>query len=111
MELHYKSKSLQKACENERESDRRWGSKCAHIVRRRLLQLAAAESLAVIETLPPARLHLLSGARAGQFAVDALQPFRLIFEPWHDPVPTLPDGGIDKARITAIRILGVEDYH
>jgi proteic killer suppression protein len=111
MDLYYKSRKLQKVCESQRESDRVWGAECAKIVRRRLAQLAAAESLAVIETVPPARLHSLSGNRGGQFAVDARHPFRLVFEPWHDPVPALPDGGVDKAQITRIRILELEDYH
>jgi proteic killer suppression protein len=110
MELHYKSRKLRKACTEERESDRLWGPECARIVRRRLVQLAAAENLAVIESVRPARLHPLSHRRDGQFAVDALLPLCLIFEPWHERVPTLPDGGVDKAKITAIHILGVEDY-
>lgn len=111
MELNYKNRKLKAACESEKDANRLWGAQCARIVRRRLAQLAAADSLAVIETIPPARLHPLSGVRAGQFAVDARQPYRLIFEPWHDDVPLSPDGSVDKARITRVRILGVEDYH
>lgn len=36
---------------------------------------------------------------------------RLIFEPADDPVPRKPDGGLDWRLVTAVRILGVEDYH
>jgi proteic killer suppression protein len=75
------------------------------------MELRAADTLADISMLPPARCHGLSGDRAGQFAVDVQHPFRLIFEPAHDPVPRKKDGGIDHARVTAIRILEVTDYH
>ncbi|GLC27772.1 hypothetical protein rosag_42850 [Roseisolibacter agri] len=111
MELHFKSRKLEKSCSVERESVRMWGAERSRVVRRRLAELAAAESLAVISCLPPARLHPLSGDRDGQFAVDVQHPFRLVFEPYQDEIPCLADGGVDKAKITAIRILGVEDYH
>lgn len=38
-------------------------------------------------------------------------PYRLIFEPADDPVPTKDDGGLDWSRVTTIRALGVEDTH
>ena len=75
------------------------------------MELRAADTLADISTLPPARCHQLTGHRAGQFAVDVQHPFRLIFEPAHDPVPRKHDGGIDLTRVTAVRILEVTDYH
>lgn len=37
--------------------------------------------------------------------------YRLIFIPDHDPVPRLKDGGLDWSKVTAIKILGVEDTH
>jgi proteic killer suppression protein len=36
---------------------------------------------------------------------------RLVFEPDHDPIPTLEDGGIDQSAVTRIKILEVVDYH
>lgn len=111
MDLYFKSRGLEKACSIERESVRTWGAERSRVVRRRLAELAAAESLAVIATLPPARLHPLAGNREGQFAVDVQHPFRLVFEPHLDEVPRLPEGGVDKGKVTAIRILAVEDYH
>jgi toxin HigB-1 len=40
-------------------------------------------------------------------AVDIKQSYK----PLNDPIPRKPDGGLDWTKITAIRILGVEDYH
>jgi len=60
----------------------------------------------------PSRCHELTGGRrAGQLSVDLDHPCRLIFEPDHDPIPLLADGGLDWSKVTAIRILGVEDTH
>ena len=111
MDIHFKHRKMQGACNSERESVKRWGASRARKTRQRLAELAAAETLAVIGALPSARLHELQGDRAGEFAVDVEHPFRLVFEPWHNPVPKTADGGIDKSQITAIRILSVEDYH
>src|SRR4051812_16955036 len=111
MELIFKSRSLQKTCESERKSVRTWGAERSAVVRRRLAELIAAENLAVISTLPPSRLHPLKGERDGEFAVDVRHPFRLVFEPWHTELPVLPSGGLDRTRVTTIRILAVEDYH
>jgi len=44
-------------------------------------------------------------------AVDMDGNNRLIFEPDHDPVPVADGGGIDLQQVTAVKILGVEDYH
>lgn len=37
--------------------------------------------------------------------------WRIVFVPDHDPVPLLPDGGIDVANVTAVEIIEVVDYH
>jgi plasmid maintenance system killer protein len=111
MELYFKTRKLEKACGEEREVRRRWGADRAPVVLRRITQLMAAETLADVSTLRPARLHQLEGDRAGQFAVDIGPIYRMIFEPWHDPVPKTKDKSIDKTQITKIRILSIEDYH
>lgn len=59
----------------------------------------------------PGKCHPLRADRAGQFAVSLRGPYRLIFEPDHNPVPRLDNGGIDKSRVTRIRIKEVENYH
>src|SRR5947208_13740638 len=109
MEIHFRHQKMQGACNSERETVKRWGASRGRKIVQRLAELAAAENLAVIGVLPPARLHELQGDRAGQFAVDVEHPFRLVFEPWQHPVPKTGDGGIYKSRITTIRILSVED--
>jgi proteic killer suppression protein len=111
MEIHLKSSRIQKACNNERESVRAWGSLNARKLRQRLAELSAAETLERMRKLPAARCHPLKGDRDGQFAVDLAHPYRLVFEPVNNPIPKTNDGGIDLEKVTAIKILSVEDYH
>lgn len=73
--------------------------------------LQAAPTLNDMSLLPPERRHELKGKRIGTFAVDLEHPYRLIFKPAHNPVPRKHDGGIDLKEVTAITIMGVEDYH
>lgn len=88
-----------------------YGDKNAKRITIRMAVLSAAPNLAAVPTSKPDRRHQLKGDRHGQFAVDIVHPFRLVFCPNHDPVPRTEDGGIDLFRVTAIEILEVEDYH
>jgi hypothetical protein len=74
------------------------------------MALLVAPTLADMEGVP-GNCHQLSADRVGQFAVHLWGSYRLVFEPDHDPVPRLNDGGIDRARITQIKIKEVVDYH
>lgn len=73
--------------------------------------LKNGSSLSKVSTTRPERRHQLKGDRKYQFAVDLVHPFRLVFEPDHDPLPRRKDGGIDLEEVTAIEILEVVDYH
>jgi len=100
----------------ERESNsakslvRRHGPVQAKIIQRRLVQLQAATVLDDMRSVP-GRFHPLTADRLGQFAMDLDGPHRLILEPADEPLPRLADGGLDLAKVTVVRILGVEDYH
>ena len=83
----------------------------AKAIMMRMAVLRAARNLALVPITRPDRRHQLSGDRDGQFAVDLVQPFRLVFESHHESVPRREDGGIDTGQVTAIRILEVTDYH
>ncbi len=54
---------------------------------------------------------MLTGDREGHYAVTLSGNWRLVFRPDHDPLPLLPDGGVDLERVTAIKIVEVIDYH
>lgn len=80
-------------------------------IKNRLVVLKAAPTLAAVPTTPPDRCHQLSGDRKGQFAVDLVQPFRIVFVPNDTEKVSEIDGGIDKQQVTAITIVDVADYH
>lgn len=111
MEITYASNWLKKRCDSEREANKEWGPQVANKLRLRLAELKAAARLNDISPHRPARLHELGYNRAAQLAVDLHGGFRLVFEPSHNPVPTKPDGGLDRDAVTAIRITEVGDYH
>jgi len=110
VEIYFASNKLKKACSAFTAGNREWGIQNAQRIRQRLQELRAAENLADMGSLPPARCHELGRKRAGQFAVDCKQPYRLIFRP-ADPISRRVDGGIDLKTVTTIVILGVVDYH
>jgi proteic killer suppression protein len=111
VDIFFKSNKLAKVLNEEARLKKDYGVKNARQIRLRMAVLAAASTLADVPTLPPDRRHQLTADRRGCFAVDAEHPFRIVFEPGHDPVPLKEDGGIDLRRVTAIIILEIVDYH
>jgi proteic killer suppression protein len=111
MDIDFSSRSLQRACNSEKELIRRWGKNRGHTIGRRLHHLAAADNLLILSAVRPAKLQILKGTRAGQFAVDGDYPYRIIFEPNEKSVPRKPDGGPDIQRISKITIIEVVNYH
>ena len=114
MDISFKNRRLEKSFNEGAQLEKIHGTKRAKKIRIRLAELRAAVSL--MDFWPPksgpGRCHeLTQGKRRGQLSVDLDHPYRLIFVPNHDSVPVLPDGGLDWSKITAIKILGVEDTH
>ena len=106
MEIAFRTRKLEKAFNSADALKKTYGARMT-----RIAVLSAARSLVLVPTTPPDRRHQLSGDRYEQFAVDLVQPYRLVFEANHEPIPRREDGGIDTERVTAIRILNVVDYH
>jgi proteic killer suppression protein len=110
VDILFQTRRLEKQCSSETTLVKTFGAKRAKKIRLRLDQLRAADHLQIMRTLP-GRCHELTENRKGQLAVDLDGPNRLIFEPADNPQPLKEDGGLDWGRVTAIRILEVEDYH
>jgi proteic killer suppression protein len=111
VEIAFSDASLRDLCNSTKGLRRRYGAEGEKKIRQRLDELADASSLAVLRTLPGPRCEELKGDRKGQLSVRLHGPFRLIFVPEQDPPPTKPDGGLDWAATTAIRVVAIEDYH
>ena len=111
MEIYFRNRKLQRTFGSDRNLTRTHGRRMARLIMVRLAVLKNAPSLAQVPSTPPDRCHPLIGDRIGQYAVDLVHPFRLVFEPAHDPLPRGEDGGVELCEITAITVLGVFDYH
>ena len=111
MDIVFKTSKLQKECSDAKQMLKRHGPQRLKLLQKRLTELRAAAVLENIFKLPQARCHELRGDRKGELAVDLDHPYRLIFEVANDPKPIKPDGGLDWTKTTAIRIIGIEDYH
>lgn len=109
MKILFSSMGLRKRCTIDREAAKTWGTR-AKIIRRRLDDLRAAETLEVMRNLP-GKCHELSEDRKGQLSVHLDKNYRLIFEPADNPLPIKPDGGLDWSQVREIRVIEVEDYH
>ena len=75
------------------------------------MELKAADTLADISRLPPARCHELTGNRAGQLSVDLEHPYRLLFIVANNPYPERISGGLDWEGATEIEIIAIADTH
>ncbi len=111
MDIFFKTSAIQKLCSKDAVAQKKLGPKMARNLQRRMMELKAAESLADISHLPPARCHELKGNRKGQLSVDLEQPHRLLFIPANNPVPIGEDGGLDRTQVTEIEIIEIVDTH
>ena len=114
MDIFFKNKKLSKEFNEGARLERLHGVQRARKIRLRMGEFRAAVCL--LDFWPPksgpGRCHeLTQGRRNGQLSVDLDHPYRLIFSPAHNPIPTHEDGGLDWSKVTAIVILGVEDTH
>jgi plasmid maintenance system killer protein len=90
----------------------RGNARRANLVRARLDELADADTLEVMRSIPQAYCHELTGDRKGQVAVKLDGRYRLIFGVANNPVPRKPDGGLDWTNVTQIEIVELAvDYH
>ena len=77
---------------------------------KRLNDLYGACSLEEVKNLP-GRYHELTGNRKGQWACDLDHPYRLIFQPIEEPIPTDENGKYIWLEIKEIEIIEIIDYH
>ena len=110
MDIVFDSPKFRKDCNEYKRLVRRYGTRGAQVISRRLGQLRTVDTLEDMRQLP-GRCHELTGDLAGLLSLDLDHPRRLFFAPANNPVPSKPDGGMDWTGITAVTIRGVEDPH
>lgn len=110
MQIHFRTRKLEKVCTGHKEGIKKLGPECARKLRARMADLDAASTLSDMRNLP-GRLHELTGNRHGQLSLDLKHPYRLLFRPAVEPTPRTEDGGLDYSQIDAVQIVDIEDTH
>ena len=110
MNIRFSNKKLEKTVNDDRLLFKEFGKLRAVKIRLRLTQLDDATTLEDVRNLS-GNYHELTSNRKGQWACDLDQPFRLIFEPQEDPIPTDEHGRTLWIEIRGIEILEITNYH
>ena len=95
---------------NESLAIRKLGSVRARLYKARLDDIDTAITLEDVRHLP-GNYHELTADRKGQWACDLDQPYRLIFQPHEDPIPTDVNGKYIWIEITGVEIIEITNYH
>lgn len=98
LEITYKSKKLKKVCTNAKEADVTYGNRMTEIIHQRIDEISAADNVETMVKFKIGRCHPLSNNRKGQYAMDLVHPYRLVFEKQGD-------------IIQIANILEIVDYH
>jgi toxin HigB-1 len=111
MRVFFKTRKMDTVLNDERSLKKEYGE-LAQTIKHRLQFMAKVPSLDQVPVSTPFRRHQLAAPKGEyKYAVWIKHPFRIVFEPHHDPVPLLADGGVDLTKVTEITILSIEDYH
>jgi proteic killer suppression protein len=110
VKITFSDKKLGKLANDDRKMVKDLGKTRATILRRRLTQLEDATTLEEVRNLP-GNYHELTGTRKGQWGCDLDQPYRLIFAPHEDPIPTNEDGQYIWLEITGVEVMEITNYH
>lgn len=110
MKITFKDKDLEKCALNTKYSVKKLGALRSKIFHKRLDDLRDAENLENTRFIP-GKFHELIGTRKGQWACDLDQPYRLIFEPHEEPIPTDKDGKYIWIEIKGVEIIEIVNYH
>jgi len=98
MEVTYKNKSIKATCTDAKVSDKRYGKEMSEKIQMRIDEIRAAENVEYMVQFHIGRCHSLKNNRKGQYAVDLVHPYRLVFEKHGD-------------EIQIANIIEIVDYH
>ena len=98
MKITYKNKTIERLCTNAHAAERKLGGQMAEKLHQRIDEIAAADTVEMMVQYRIGRCHLLKQDRKGQYAVDLVHPYRLIFEKCGE-------------EIEVANIVEIVDYH
>ena len=98
MDITYRTKKLEKICTNAKAAEMAHGREMAYKIHQRIDEISAADSVEMMMEFHIGRCHPLTQNRKGQYAVDLVHPYRMVFEKHGN-------------TIQIAHILEIVDYH
>lgn len=98
LHINFKSNTLERVCTNYAIARRKYGERMARLIHQRVDELKSIDCVETLVKYSIGRCHPLEGDRKGEYAMDLVHPYRLIFE--HK-----------STQIQVVRIINIEDYH
>ncbi|MBE0451752.1 MAG: type II toxin-antitoxin system RelE/ParE family toxin [Clostridia bacterium] len=89
---------LKRVCTDFTCAKKEYGERMATLIHQRVDEIKAATSVEMLVQFSIGRCHPLQGNRKGEYAIDLVHPYRLIFEQEND-------------EIKFVKIINIEDYH
>lgn len=98
MEITYKNNKIRKICTDSAAAKQVYGKEMAFKIHMRIAEITQADTVEAMIRFGIGRCHPLSQNRKDQYAVDLIQPYRLVFEK-------------KGSTIQVVKILEIVDYH
>ncbi|MDQ0507636.1 proteic killer suppression protein [Peptoniphilus ivorii] len=98
MQIGYKTKKLKRICTKYAIANKEYGPEMAIKIHQRVNEIEAVDTVHTLVQFRIGRCHALKGRREGEYAVDLVHPFRLIFT-------------VKKDKMMIARIEEIVDYH
>ena len=98
MDITYKNNKIRKVCTDAKTAERIYRREMADKIHQRIDEINAADTVEMMIQFHIGRCHPLTQNRKGQYAVDLVHPYRLVFEKNGD-------------EIQIANILEIVDYH
>jgi len=103
MQIAFSSKALRDTCADETKCAKQFGVEAARLLRRRLADLRAAES---IDELPVGNVQQCSDPR-GAISIELCDGYRIILQANHAKNPIHSNGDIDWSAVDRIKLFSV----
>lgn len=98
MEITYKNNKIRKICTDIKVAEKTYGAQMAEKIDMRIGEISAADTVEMMIQFRIGRCHPLTQNRKGQYAMDLVHPYWLVFE---------KNGN----EIQIANILEIVDYH
>ena len=98
MDITYNNKKIEKVCTDAKTAERSYGREIDDKIHQRIDEISAADTVEMMIKFHIGRCHTLKQNRKGQYAVDLIHPYRLVFRKSGD-------------EIQIANILEIVDYH